>query len=101
MGQTAGGQTHNDPGSQPSLRRGPERNQLANCMLLTREENGAGGKGSMSPEDWFAGESQEYLQKHLIPADSALWALGRFEEFIEARKELIRRQFGSFLVGRS
>ena len=31
-----------------------ERNQLANCMLLTAEENGAGGKSATPPEEWFA-----------------------------------------------
>nr|WP_244981877.1 DUF1524 domain-containing protein [Corallococcus exercitus] len=30
-----------------------DRHQLANCMLLTAEENGAGGKSDATPEDWF------------------------------------------------
>ncbi|MDR2405882.1 MAG: DUF262 domain-containing protein, partial [Deltaproteobacteria bacterium] len=29
-----------------------DRNQLANCMLLTQEENGAGGKSDTLPEIW-------------------------------------------------
>jgi hypothetical protein len=75
-----------------------DRNQLANCMLLTREENGAGGKWDTPPEVWFAGKPTEYLNKHLIPQDSRLWELGRFEEFIGERKKLIRNKFQHLLV---
>ena len=75
-----------------------ERNQLANCMLLSKEENGAGGKWDTLPDEWFAGKSKEYLEKHLIPADPNLWKLDQFEAFIEARKVLIRERFKSLLV---
>jgi len=74
------------------------RNQLANCMLLSREENGAGGKGDSLPKDWFDGKDRDYLDKHLIPSDPSLWKLDRYEDFIEARKELIRKKFISLLV---
>jgi len=74
------------------------RNQLANCMLLTRAENGAGGKGDTSPEDWFASKSADYFMLHLIPADPALWEMDRYEEFIEARKKLIADKFAWLLV---
>ncbi len=66
-----------------------ERNQLANCMVLTAQEKGAGGKSDTPPDQWFADKWPEYLAKHLIPHDPALWQLSRFEEFIEARKALI------------
>lgn len=72
----------------------PFRNQLANCMLLTREENGAGGKRDTLPKDWFADKDEAYLARHLIPADSELWELERFEDFLEARKALILQKFG-------
>jgi hypothetical protein len=75
-----------------------QRNQLANCMLLTREENGSGGKADTLPEIWFADKNEEYLQKHLIPEDESLWKLDRFEDFIAARKELIRDKFRTLLV---
>jgi hypothetical protein len=78
--------------------RDAQRNQLANCMLLSREENGAGGKTDMLPEEWFAGKDRSYLDLHLIPSDPALWRLERFEEFIEARKDLIRERFKDLLV---
>jgi hypothetical protein len=76
----------------------PERNQLANCMLLSREENGAGGKGDTLPDEWFKGKSKEYLDMHLIPDDPNLWQLDRFEDFIEARKKLIRKKFKDLMV---
>ena len=75
-----------------------ERNQLANCMLLSREENGAGGKSDTMPEDWFKGRDQKYLDMHLIPADPDLWKLNRFEDFITARQVLIRQKFSHLLV---
>ena len=75
-----------------------ERNQLANCMLLTREENGAGGKWDIPADKWFAGKPPEYLAKHLIPSDPELWKLDRFDDFIEARKKLIREKFKYLLV---
>jgi hypothetical protein len=79
--------------------RDSDRNQLANCMLLTREENGAGGKGATPPQDWFENKGQDYLRLHLIPEDPRLWAVERFDDFIEARKTLIREKFSHLLVG--
>ena len=78
--------------------RDADRNQLANCMLLSREENGAGGKWDTLPEDWFADKDQGYLDKHLIPSDPDLWKLKCFEAFIVARKKLMRDRFTSLLV---
>ena len=75
-----------------------DRNQLANCMLLTREENGGGHKADQTPDEWFANKTGEYLAMHLIPTDSALWRMERFEDFIAERKKLIRRRFGSLLT---
>ncbi len=75
-----------------------DRNQLPNCMLLTAAENGAGGKHDMPPEEWFTGKSDAYLDMHLIPKDPALWRLEKFEDFIKARKKLIREKFVSLLI---
>jgi hypothetical protein len=75
-----------------------ERNQLANCMLLSREENGAGGKWDTPPEEWFADKGKDYLDKHLIPPDPALWKIDRFDDFIEERKKLIREKFKYLLI---
>jgi Protein of unknown function DUF262/Protein of unknown function (DUF1524) len=75
-----------------------ERNQLANCMLLRKGENGASGKGDTPADEWFAGKDKGYLDKHLIPADPALWQMDRFDEFIKERKKLIRERFKDLLV---
>ncbi len=75
-----------------------DRDQLANCMLLTREENGPSGKSSKRPEVWFADKDDAYLDMHLIPRDRALWKLERFEDFIVERKKLIKKRFSNLLV---
>lgn len=87
-----------DTGRQSIKYRDAQRNQLANCMLLTREENGAGGKGDSLPDVWFADKDAAYLDKHLIPPDPALWKLERFDDFIAARQRLIRERFQYLLV---
>jgi len=76
-----------------------DRNQLANCMLLSRGENGAGGKWSTLPEVWFSDKDEDYLKMHLIPRDPPLWKLDRFEDFIVSRKALLREHFKDLLVG--
>ncbi|BDA72469.1 DUF262 [Calothrix sp. PCC 7716] len=74
-----------------------DRDQIANCMLLTAEENGAGGKKDILPEDWFNDKNDNYLDIHLIPKDKELWKLDNYEQFIEARKKLILEKF-SFMI---
>jgi hypothetical protein len=46
-----------------------ERNQLANCELLTKEENGIGEKCDMLPAEMLAKQDKAYLDRHLIPAN--------------------------------
>jgi len=75
-----------------------DRNQLANCMLLTAAENGAGGKSDTPPDEWFKDKGEEYLDRHLIPRDPKLWELDRFEDFIEERKKLINSKFAYLLT---
>jgi hypothetical protein len=74
-----------------------ERNQLANCMLLTQQENGSGGKSDTLPEDWFSNKDEAYLDMHMIPADPSLWKLDRFEDFIQERKKTILERFSYLL----
>lgn len=75
-----------------------DRDQLANCMLLKRAENSAGGKSDKTPDEWFNDKDPDYLERHLIPPDPNLWRMDRFEDFIEARKGLIRRRFRYLLA---
>jgi hypothetical protein len=94
-----------DGGKRNLLRyRAEQRDQIANCMLLTAVENGAGNKSATPPGEWFARsrfnsdqEHRDYLKLHLIPDDPALWELDRYEDFIAARKELIKLKFGYML----
>lgn len=79
-----------------------DRNQLANCMLLTQSENGSGGKSDASPKDWFdkriGDVGLSYLDTHLIPSDRSLWELDRYEDFIDARRLLIRDKLKKILL---
>ena len=75
-----------------------DRDQFANLMLLTQEENGAGGKCDILPEVWFADKSPEYLEKHLIPNDPELWKMENYPAFIEERKKMILKKFENLLL---
>lgn len=70
-----------------------DRDQMGNLMLLTAKENGSVGKTDITPEEWFADKSEEYLDLHLIPKDRDLWKIENFEKFIEARQQLILEKF--------
>jgi hypothetical protein len=70
-----------------------ERNQIANLMLLTAQENGPSKKGDKQPSEWFADKNEAYLDMHLIPKDPELWKLENYEKFIEERKKLIFDKF--------
>jgi len=75
-----------------------ERDQFANLMLLTQQENGAGGKCDTLPEIWFADKSPDYLERHLIPQNPELWKMENYPEFIEERKKLILKKFERLLL---
>jgi len=75
-----------------------DRNQLANCMLLTQEENGFQGKSAIPPEVWFSDKDSSYLEMHAIPTDRELWKINHFEDFIRERRKLILTKLQSILV---
>lgn len=75
----------------------PDRDQIANLMLLTAQENGAGGKSDTPPDEWFEGKCKSYLDRHLIPKDKELWKLENYERFLEARKKLICKKFDDLI----
>ncbi|MEQ8592050.1 MAG: DUF262 domain-containing HNH endonuclease family protein [Parvibaculum sp.] len=87
-----------DTGRMVMKYRAPDRDQLANCMLLSREENGAGGKTNIVPEVWFADKDSAYFERHLIPTDPSLWKNENFEQFIAARRELMLRHFRALKI---
>jgi len=67
--------------------------QLANCMLLTAKENGAGDKGSQPLDQWLKDKDEAFLKLHCIPTNKRLWKIERFEDFITARQKLILENF--------
>lgn len=79
----------NEFGKSVSKYKKVDMDQLANLMLLTAAENGAGGKSGIYPDVFFADKTPDYLQKHCIPSDPALWQEPNFQLFIEERKKLI------------
>jgi hypothetical protein len=86
--------------------RAEQRDQIANCMLLTADENGFTGKCDKPPAEWFDPSRFEssaaqalYCKLHLIPSDPSLWTLDRYDDFIEARKALIADKFNYMLQG--
>ena len=74
-----------------------ERNQIANCMLLTASENGAGRKGDTPPETWFVGKDDAYLDMHLIPHNKELWKIENYEKFVQERKKLLIDNFNMLI----
>ena len=81
-----------------------QRDQIANCALLTANENGFTNKCDAPPAEWFARsrftsdeEHERYLRLHLIPNDPELWELDRYDDFINARKEMIKDKFSYML----
>jgi hypothetical protein len=67
-----------------------DRNVLANCMLLTASENQS--KGAELPSEYLARQSDEFLQRHLIPTNRKLWEMEQYDRFVEARWKLIKNQ---------
>ena len=74
-----------------------DRDQIANLMLLTAEENGFSGKRDIPPNEWFADKDEAYLEMHLIPKNPDLWELENYEAFIEERKRLILNKFSHIM----
>jgi|Deesub1362B_J571_1020462.scaffolds.fasta_scaffold01718_5 uncharacterized protein with ParB-like and HNH nuclease domain len=69
-----------------------DRDQIANLMLLSAEEN-RDEKKDKSPQEWLRDKDDEYFEIHLIPKDGELWKIENFEKFIEERKKLIVDKF--------
>ncbi len=69
-----------------------DRDQIANLMLLSAEENRDEKKDKL-PEEWLKDKNDDYFDIHLIPRDKELWKLENFEKFVEKRKKLIEEKF--------
>ncbi len=69
-----------------------DRDQIANLMLLSAEEN-RDEKKDKSPEEWLKDKDDEYLEIHLIPKNKELWKIENFERFVKERERLIVDKF--------
>jgi len=69
-----------------------DRDQIANLMLLSAEEN-RDEKRDKSPKEWLEDKKDEYFETHLISRDKELWKIENFEKFVEERKKLIVDKF--------
>jgi len=69
-----------------------ERDQIANLMLLSAEEN-RDEKRDKSPDEWLKDKDDKYFEIHLLPKNKELWKIENFEMFIEERKKLILEKF--------
>ena len=87
-----------DTGRMVMVHRKPARNRLGNCMLLTREENGPGGKGDKTPDVWFADKDDDYLKLHCIPDNPELWKVERFEDFCTEREKMIMERLPKLTI---
>jgi hypothetical protein len=84
--------------------RAESRDRIANCMLLTAEENGPKGKLDRPPTEWFGehrfpdrAAQERYFELHLIPNDPSLWEIENYEKFLSAREKLIEDRFAFML----
>jgi hypothetical protein len=80
--------------------RPPEINAIANFVLVTPES--AAEVARRRPEEYLGRAEAAYpgiLASHCLPTDPALWTVGRYREFLAARRELMARAANSFLEG--
>jgi hypothetical protein len=66
------------------------RDRLGNLELLLSHENEE--KNAKEFSEWVKTRDEGFRSEHLIPENDELLVLGRFEEFVEAREDLIRRR---------
>jgi len=71
-------------------------NRIGNLELLLPPENLE--KSNKDVEQWLATRDVGFRARHLIPLDNTLLHLDKFEEFIAAREELIRRRLRTILA---
>jgi hypothetical protein len=76
-------------------------NSIVNYQLLDSGTN-RGGKNGKSLSAWINGHidaanKQVYLNRHFIPKDPALWETDKFNEFLDARANLLAEKINTTL----
>jgi len=69
---------------------------FCNLALVLRNENS--GKKNRPLHEWLETRSQEYLKRHYIPSDKALWHIDQFQNFIIERRKLLRKRLESIFL---
>ena len=69
-----------------------DRDQIANLMLLSAEEN-RDNKKDKTPEEWLRDKDDEYFEIHLLPKNKDLWKIENFEKFVKEREKRIVDKF--------
>ncbi len=72
------------------------RDRVGNLELLLPEENVE--KSAKDFSGWVATREDGFRREHLIPEDDNLLNVGRFEDFVSAREELIRARLRDLFV---
>lgn len=73
-------------------------NEIANRAFLTADSNQS--LGAMPPEEYLPAVEESYpgaLVKQFVPMDPSLWQVERYDDFLEARRELVACKLNSFM----
>jgi hypothetical protein len=62
------------------------RDDFGNLALVIGDENS--GKKNRSLHEWLETRNPDYLKRHFIPTDKALWHLDKYESFLIERRKL-------------
>jgi hypothetical protein len=73
----------------------PDTDTLANLAFLSKHDNIR--ISDEDPASYLAGADQGELEGQWVPTDSALWTPDRFEDFIEARCDLLAEALNDLL----
>jgi hypothetical protein len=69
-------------------------NRLGNLQLLLGRENLE--KSNIPFAQWIQTRDSDFLERHLIPNEPALWEVEALPEFVKAREQLIRQRLRRF-----
>jgi uncharacterized protein with ParB-like and HNH nuclease domain len=72
------------------------KDRLGNLTLLVGTENIE--KSNTPFELWLPSRDASFKSRHLIPEDSSLYKLDKFEEFLAAREDLIKQRITSLFA---
>lgn len=69
---------------------------IGNLELLPDRENHE--KSALPFDEWIRTRDEGFKRRHLIPDDQNLYNLSRFEQFLDAREELIRQRLSQLFA---